>query len=87
MDYDSNTILYSGIAHPLPNVLSLGAFDRASLKLSAPPSEQLAFSNATTVSSPPFSSVALATDLMAYSTTPVLHNTIAPISNPCGQCH
>ncbi|KAH6657523.1 FAS1 domain-containing protein [Truncatella angustata] len=77
-----NTILYNGIAHVIDSVLSPGHFDRASLEPSAPASERLAFPNASSVSSLPFSSVAFSTDLMTYTATPVLLQTVATVATP-----
>ncbi|KAF6788151.1 beta-ig-h3 fasciclin [Colletotrichum sojae] len=75
-----NNILYNGVAHVIDAVLAPGEFDRASLKPSAPASERLAFAGATSVSSLPFSSVSFATDLMAYTTTPRLLQTVAAVA-------
>ncbi|KAK2040870.1 Fasciclin-domain-containing protein [Colletotrichum somersetense] len=75
-----NTILYNGVAHVIDSVLSPGDFDRASLKPSAPAAERLAFPGASSVSSLPFSSVSFATDLMAYTTTPTLLQTVAAVA-------
>ncbi|TDZ62064.1 hypothetical protein CTRI78_v003809 [Colletotrichum trifolii] len=62
------------------SVLSPGDFDRASLKPSATASERLAFPDATSVSSLPFSTVSFATDLMGYTTTPLLLQTVAAVA-------
>jgi hypothetical protein len=45
-----------------------------------PASERLAFPNASSLSSLPFSSVAFATDLMTYTTTPELLKTVAAVA-------
>ena len=66
----------------LLSVLSPGDFDRAFFEPSAPVSERLAFPNASSVSSLPFSSVAFAGDLMTYTTTPVLLQTVAAFATP-----
>ncbi|CAJ2509673.1 Uu.00g146990.m01.CDS01 [Anthostomella pinea] len=75
-----NTILYNGVAHVIDSVLSPGPFDRSSLEPSTPASDRVAFPDASFVSSLPFSSIAFSTDHMAYSTTPVLLQTIAAVS-------
>jgi hypothetical protein len=62
--------------------LSPGDFDRASLEPSAPASERIAFPNASSVSILPFSSVAFSTDLMTYTTTPELLQTVAAVATP-----
>lgn len=62
--------------------MSPGDFDQAFLEPSAPASERLAFPNASSVSSLPFSSVAFATDLMAYTSTPKLLQTVAAVATP-----
>ncbi|KAJ2998193.1 hypothetical protein NUW58_g399 [Xylaria curta] len=80
-----NTILYNGIAHVIDSVLSLGDFDRASLKPSAPASERVAFPRASPVSTLPFSSVAFSTDRMTYTTTLELLQTIAAIATPSAE--
>ncbi|KAF4923585.1 Fasciclin-like arabinogalactan protein [Colletotrichum viniferum] len=77
-----NTILYNGVAHVIDSVLSPGNFDRASLQPSKPASERVAFPNASAVSSLPFSSVSFATDLMAFTTTPILLQTVAAVATP-----
>ncbi|WQF82348.1 Putative FAS1 domain-containing protein [Colletotrichum destructivum] len=77
-----NTILYNGVAHVIDSVLSPGNFDRASLEPSAPASERLAFPSASSVSSLPFSSVSFATDLMRYTATPSLLQTVAAVATP-----
>ncbi|KAJ0333848.1 hypothetical protein COL922a_010370 [Colletotrichum nupharicola] len=77
-----NTILYNGVAHVIDSVLSPGNFDRASLQPSKPASDRVAFPNASAVSSLPFSSVSFATDLMAYTTTPILLQTVAAVATP-----
>ncbi|KAK6225460.1 hypothetical protein QIS74_01507 [Colletotrichum tabaci] len=77
-----NTILYNGVAHVIDSVLSPGNFDRASLEPSAPASERLAFPSASSVSSLPFSSVSFATDLMRYTATPRLLQTVAAVATP-----
>ncbi|KAF2728816.1 FAS1 domain-containing protein [Polyplosphaeria fusca] len=77
-----NNILYNGIAHVIDSVLSPGEFDRASLKPSANASERLAFPNATSVSSLPFTSVTFGGDLMTYTTTPELLQTVAAVATP-----
>jgi hypothetical protein len=64
------------------SVLSPGEFDRASLKPSAPASERLAFPNATAVSDLPFSSISFIGDLMQYTSTPVLLQTMAAVAVP-----
>ncbi|TDZ35282.1 Fasciclin-like arabinogalactan protein [Colletotrichum spinosum] len=75
-----NSILYNGVAHVIDSVLSPGDFDRASLEPSATASERLAFPDATSVSSLPFSTVSFATDLMGYTTTPLLLQTVAAVA-------
>ncbi|KAL0939233.1 beta-ig-h3 fasciclin [Colletotrichum truncatum] len=77
-----NTILYNGIAHVIDSVLSPAPFDRASLEPSAPAADRVAFPNATSVSSLPFSTVSFATDLMTYTTTPRLLQTVAAVATP-----
>jgi hypothetical protein len=54
------------------------------LKPSAPAAERLAFPNATSVSKLPFpeGQIAFLTDLMAYTTTPVLLKTVAAVATP-----
>jgi hypothetical protein len=66
----------------LCSVLAPGDFDRASIKPSAPASERVAFPNATSVATLPFSSVSFATDLEAYTTTPELLKTYAAVPTP-----
>ncbi|KAJ0160342.1 Fasciclin-like arabinogalactan protein [Colletotrichum tanaceti] len=83
-----NTILYNGVAHVIDrfvqrrsiSVLSPEDFDRASLEPSAPASERLAFPSASSVTSLPFSSVSFATDLMGYTATPSLLQTVAAVA-------
>ena len=62
--------------------MSPGEFDRASLKPSAPASERVAFPDATAISELPFSSVAFFGDLMQYTSTPVLLQTMAAVAVP-----
>ncbi|KAK8051646.1 hypothetical protein PG993_003031 [Apiospora rasikravindrae] len=57
-----------------------GEFDRASLTPSKLASERLAFAGASPVSKLPFSSVSFDGDLMAYTTTPVLLQTVAAVA-------
>jgi hypothetical protein len=64
------------------SVLVPGEFDRASLKPSAPASERIAFPSATAVSELPFSSISFFGDLMSYTSTPVLLQTIAAVAVP-----
>ncbi|KAK8117154.1 FAS1 domain-containing protein [Apiospora kogelbergensis] len=77
-----NNILYNGIAHVIDSVLSPleGGFDRASLTPSKSASERLAFDGASPVSKLPFSSVSFGGDLMSYTTTPVLLQTMAAVA-------
>lgn len=78
-----NNILYNGIAHVIDSVLSPlgGDFDRASsLTPSKPASERVAFAGASPVSQLPFSSISFDGDLMAYTTTPVLLQTMAAVA-------
>ncbi|KAK7932700.1 hypothetical protein PG985_003412 [Apiospora marii] len=78
-----NTILYNGVAHVIDSVLSPlgGDFDRASsLTPSKPASERLAFAGASAVSKLPFSSISFGGDLMGYTTTPVLLQTMAAVA-------
>ncbi|KAK6850271.1 hypothetical protein PG995_014104 [Apiospora arundinis] len=78
-----NNILYNGIAHVIDSVLSPlgGPFDRASsLTPSKPASERLAFAGASPVSKLPFSSVPFSGDPMAYTTTPILLQTMAAVA-------
>ncbi|KAK2051432.1 FAS1 domain-containing protein [Colletotrichum caudatum] len=75
-----NTILYNGVAHVIDSLLSPGDFDHASLEPSAPAAERLAFPGASSVSSLPFSTVSFAADLMAYTTTPKLLQTVAAVA-------
>ncbi|KAJ3940652.1 uncharacterized protein N0V96_009663 [Colletotrichum fioriniae] len=72
-----NTILFNGVAHVID---SPGNFDRSSLKPAAPASERIAFSGASSVSSLPFTSVSFATDMMAFTATPSLLQTIAAVA-------
>jgi hypothetical protein len=64
------------------SVLVPGEFDRASLKPSAPASERIAFPSATAVSELPFSSISFFGDLMSYTSTPVLLQTMAAVAVP-----
>ncbi|KAK7956533.1 uncharacterized protein PG986_005755 [Apiospora aurea] len=57
-----------------------GDFDRASLTPSKSASERLAFAGASPVSRLPFCSVSFQGDLMAYTTTPVLLQTMAAVA-------
>ncbi|OHE99723.1 beta-Ig-H3/fasciclin [Colletotrichum orchidophilum] len=75
-----NTILFNGVAHVIDGVLSPGNFDRSSLKPAAPASERLAFPGASSVSSLPFTSVSFATDMMAFTATPSLLQTVAAVA-------
>ncbi|KAF2120026.1 FAS1 domain-containing protein [Lophiotrema nucula] len=82
-----NTILFNGVVHVIDSVLAPGDFDRTSLEPSAPASERLAFPNASFVSALPFSSVAFAGDLMTYTTTPVLLQTVAAVPTPLSEAN
>ncbi|KAK7993019.1 hypothetical protein PG988_001813 [Apiospora saccharicola] len=78
-----NNILYNGVAHVIDSVLSPlgGPFNRASsLTPSKPASERLAFAGASPASKLPFSSVSFEGDLMTYTTTPVLLQTMAAVA-------
>ncbi|KAF2866656.1 FAS1 domain-containing protein [Massariosphaeria phaeospora] len=77
-----NTILYNGIAHVIDTVLSPGPFDRTSFEPSEPVADRLAFPNATSVASLPFSSVSFAfgTNLETYTSTPELLKTVAAVA-------
>lgn len=70
------------LTQPAISVLSPGDFDRASLEPATPASERLAFDNASSVSSLPFSTIAFAGDTMTYTTTPELLQTIAAVTTP-----
>jgi hypothetical protein len=61
------------------SVLAPAAFDRTSLKPSAPASERLAFPSATPVASLLFSSVSFFGDLETYSTTAELLRTLKAV--------
>ncbi|KAK1624251.1 FAS1 domain-containing protein [Colletotrichum phormii] len=75
-----NTILFNGVAHVIDSDLSPGNFDRSSLKPAAPASERVAFQGASSVSSLPFTSVSFATDMMAFTATPSLLQTVAAVA-------
>lgn len=64
------------------SVLAPAPFDRASLKPATPASERLAFPNASSRPTLPFSSYAFEFDQMTYTTTPVLLQTYAAIVTP-----
>lgn len=77
-----NNILYNAVVHVIDNVIAPGPFDRATLDPSSPTESRIAFPGATTVEDLPFSSVSFFGDMMTYSTTPMLLQTIAAVPTP-----
>ncbi|THY85808.1 FAS1 domain-containing protein [Aureobasidium pullulans] len=75
-----NTILYNCVAHVIDTVLAPGEFDRASLQSSAAAAERVAFPSASAVAKLPFTSVAFEGDIMTYSSTPALLQTVAAVA-------
>ncbi|KAI5206025.1 FAS1 domain-containing protein [Aureobasidium subglaciale] len=75
-----NTILFNCVAHVIDTVLAPGEFDRASLEPSALAADRLSFPNASKVAKLPFTSFAFEGDLMTYSSTPALLQTVAAVA-------
>ncbi|KAI5200197.1 FAS1 domain-containing protein [Aureobasidium subglaciale] len=75
-----NTILFNCVAHVIDTVLAPGEFDRAALEPSARAADRLSFPNASKVVRLPFTSVAFEGDLMTYSSTPALLQTVAAVA-------
>ncbi|KAI5238033.1 FAS1 domain-containing protein [Aureobasidium subglaciale] len=75
-----NTILFNCVAHVIDTVLAPVEFDRATLKPSALAADRLSFPNASKVAKLPFTSVAFEGDLMTYSSTPALLQTVAAVA-------